>query len=265
MKTPTTLLGLAAACAVMTAEGATSFSFITDVWTNGSNTQIGYLDNATSGTVTKDGVTLTFQSSITGTADPSTRNLTLDTSGNPTGFILGTQDDANDLGGTLLHYQRWDFSFSVPVILGSLGLDDVDSDQADLSGSNGFRDAIAAEAFFTQAPGAIGSGLDAGFIFTPDTSLSAGIVPTGNGQSITYAISGPAGNPNNAPAYRTFVDFGLTPISSFSIYSFSDRDNAHRVSIFEGILEITPAPVPEPTGLLLGVMGMVPLFRRRRR
>jgi hypothetical protein len=265
MKTPTTLLGLAAACAVMTAEGATSFSFITDVWTNGSNTQTGYLDNATSGTVTKEGITLTFQSSITGTADPSTRNLTLDTSGNPTGFILGTQDDANDLGGTLLHYQRWDFSFSVPVILGSLGLDDVDSDQADLSGSNGFRDAIAAEAFFTQAPGAIGSGLDAGFIFTPDTSLSAGIIATGNGQSITYAISGPAGNPNNAPAYRTFLDFGVTPISSFSIYSFSDRDNAHRVSIFEGILEITPAPVPEPTGLLLGVMGMVPLLRRRRR
>jgi hypothetical protein len=265
MKTPTTLLGLAAACAVMTAEGATSFSFITDVWTNGSNTQTGYLDNATSGTVTKEGITLTFQSSITGTADPSTRNLTLDTSGNPTGFILGTQDDANDLGGTLLHYQRWDFSFSVPVILGSLGLDDVDSDQADLSGSNGFRDAIAAEAFFTQAPGAIGNGLDAGFIFTPDTSLSAGIIATGNGQSITYAISGPAGNPNNAPAYRTFLDFGVTPISSFSIYSFSDRDNAHRVSIFEGILEITPAPVPEPTGLLLGVMGMVPLLRRRRR
>jgi hypothetical protein len=264
MKTLTSLLGLAAACAAIPAQGTTTFSFITDVWTNGSNTQTGYLDNATSGTLTKDGVTLSFQSSIAGTADPSTRNLTLDTSGNPTGFILGTQDDANDLGGTLLHYQRWDFSFSVPVILTSLGLDDVDSDQADLAGGDGFRDAIAAEAFFSQLPGAIGAGQDAVFLFTPDTSLSAGTIATGNGQSISYAISGPAGNPNNAPAYRTFLDFGNTAVSSFSIYSFSDRDNAHRVSIFQGILEITPAPVPEVSGVLLGVMGMVPLLRRRR-
>jgi hypothetical protein len=260
----TSLLGLAFACSALTAEAVTTFSFITDVWTNGSNTQTGYLNNATSGTLVKDGVTLTFQSSIVGTADPSTRNLTLDTSGNPTGFILGTQDDANDLNGTLLHYQRWDFTFSVPVILGSLGLDDVDSDQSNLAGGNGFRDAIAAEAFLTLAPGSIGSGIDAGFIFTQDTSLSAGIIATGNGQSITYAISGPAGNPNNAPAYRTFLDFGDTPISSFSIYSFSDRDNAHRVSIFQGILTITPAPVPEPAAALLGLLGLVPLLRRRR-
>ena len=265
MKPFTSLLGLAAACAAMTAEGSTTFSFITDVWTNGSDTQTGYLNNATSGTLTKDGITLTFQSSIVGTADPSTRNLTLDTTGNPTGFILGTQDDANDLGGTLLHYQRWDFSFSEPVILTSLGLDDVDSDQADLAGGNGFRDAMAAEAFFSQLPGVIGTGQDAGFLFTPDTSLSAGIIATGNGQSITYAISGPAGNPNNAPAYRTFLDFGDTPISSFSIYSFSDRDNAHRVSIFQGILEVNPTPVPEVSGMLLGMMGMVPLLKRRRR
>jgi hypothetical protein len=264
MKTLTSLLGLAVACPAIPAHAATTFSFITDVWTNGSNTQTGFLNNATSGSVTKDGVTMSFQSSIVGTADPSTRNLTLDTSGNPTGFILGTQDDANDLGGTLMHYQRWDFSFSVPVILTSLGLDDVDSDQANLAGSDGFRDAIAAEAFLSQLPGAIGSGQDAGFLFTPDTSLSAGIIATGNGQSITYAISGPAGNPNNAPAYRTFLDFGETPISSFSIYSFSDRDNAHRVSIFQGILEINPTPVPEVSGVLLGVLGVVPLLRRRR-
>jgi hypothetical protein len=265
MKTLTTLLGLAAACAVVTANGATTFSFITDVWTNGSNTQTGYQNNASTGTLTKDGVTLTFSSSIAGTADPSTRNLTLDTSGNPTGFILGTQDDANDLSGTLLHYQRCDFSFSVPVILTSLGLDDVDSDQANLAGGNGFRDAIAAEAFFSQVPGAIGTGQDAGFIFTPDTSLSAGSIATGNGQSITYAISGPAGNPNNAPSYRTFLDFGNTPISSFSIYSFSDRDNAHRVSIFQGILGINPAPVPEPSALLFSALAVVPFLRRRRR
>ena len=90
------------------------------------------------------------------------------------------------------------------------------------------------------------------------------MIATGNGQSITYAISGPAGNPNNAPAYRTFLDFGNTPISSFSIYSFSDRDNAHRVSLFQGTLEINPTPVPEPTAVLLGLLSL-PLLARRRK
>jgi hypothetical protein len=215
--------------------------------------------------VTKDGITMSFQSSLVGTADASTRNLTLVTSGNPTGFNFGTQDDANSLNGTLLHYQRWDFSFSQPVTLSSLGLDDVDSDQADISGTDGFRDAVAAEAFLAMLPGTIGSGIDATFLFTPDTSLSAGVIATGNGQSISYAISGPAGNPNNAAAYRTFLDFGSTPISSFSIYTFSDRDNAHRVSIFQSTLEIVPAPVPEPASALLGLLALPLLARRRRK
>lgn len=267
MKATPLLLALASCAALsLPLHAATTFSFITDTWTNGATTQTGFKDGATSGTLTKDGITMTFQSTIVGTADPATRNLTLDTSGNPKGFILGTQDDANNLNGTLLHYQRWDFSFSQPITLASLGLDDVDSDQANISGTDGFRDAIAAEAFLAMLPGTIGTGIDASFAFTADTSLSAGMIATGNGQSIPYAISGPAGNPNNAPAYRTFLSFGNAPISSFSIYSFSDRDNAHRVSLFQGTLEINPAPVvPEPSAALLGLLALPMLTRRRRK
>ena len=264
MKTSSLLVALAA-CAVVPAHGTTTFSFITDVWTNGANTQTGYQNGALSGSLTKGGVTMTFQTSIVGTADPASRNLTLDTTGNPRGFVFGTQDDANNLNGTLLNYQRWDFSFSQPVTLGSLGLDDVDSDQSDISGTNGFRDAVAAEAFLSLLPGTIGSGIDAGFVFAPGTGLSGGMIGTGNGQSISYAISGPAGNPNNAPAYRTFVDFGSTPISSFSLYTFSDRDNAHRISIFGGTLEINPTlPVPEPASALLALAALPFLARRRK-
>ncbi|WP_035609818.1 hypothetical protein [Haloferula sp. BvORR071] len=266
MKITTLLVALATCAGLSSARATTTFSFITDTWTNGATTQVGFKNGATSGTLTKDGITLSFQSSIVGTADPSTRNLTLDTTGNPRGFILGTQDDANDLNGTLLNYQRWDFSFSSPVTLTTLGLDDVDSDQADISGTHGFRDAMAAEAFASQLPGLIGSGLDAIFVFTPGTALSGGVIGTGNGQSIPYAISGPAGNPNNAPAYRTYIDFGNTPISSFSIYAFSDRDNAHRVSIFQGTLEISPStPLPEPGSALLALAALPLLGRRRRK
>lgn len=263
MKALTSVLVLAFASACLPASAATTFSFITDVWTNGANTQTGYLDGASSGTLTKDGITLSFQHSFAGAAVAATRNLTLDF-GNPTGFVFGTKNDSNDLGGTLLNYQRWDFSFSEPVILSSLGLDDVDSDKSDLSGTDGFRDAIAAEAFFSQAPGTIGTGLDAIFVFTAGTGLSSGNIATGGGQSIPYAISGPANNPNNDPAFRTFLNFADTPVTSFSIYSFSDRDNSHRVSIFQGVIEINPSPVPEPAPVLLGLLGLPLVVRRRR-
>jgi len=261
--TPCLLAALVLAATASTTTAATTFSFITDVWTNGSTTQKGYKDEATSGTLTKDGITMTFQNSYAGTAVASTRNLTLDF-GNPTGFVLGTKNDANNLTGTLVNYQRWDFSFSQPVVLNSLGLDDVDSDKSNLSGTDGFRDAIAAEAFFTTAPGTIGTGLDAVFLFTPTTGLSGGTIATGGGQTIPYVISGPANNPNNDPAFRTFITFGDTPVTSFSIYSFSDRVNSHRVSLFQGVIEISQPAVPEPSTSLLGLLAL-PLMMKRRR
>jgi hypothetical protein len=253
---------------VPSARGATTtFSFITDTWTNGASTQTGYLDNAPSGSVSKDGITLSFQTSFTGTADPSTRNLTLVTSGNPTGFNMGTQDDANDLGGPLAHYQRWDFFFSQPVVLRNLAIDDIDSDQdaVGIDGTDGFRDAIAAEAFAGLVFGPLGSGIDADFSEDLGSSLSLGVISAGNGHSLNYVLSGPAGNPNNAPDYRAYLSFGETPIQSFSIFAFSDRDNAHRVSLFQSLLEVEAVEVvPEPSTLLLSLAAL-PLLARRRR
>ncbi len=124
---------------------STTFSFINDVWTNGGNTQTGYLNGASAGTLTKAGLTMTFQSSFTGTAIAATRNLTLD-NGNPTGFVLGTNADANNLSGILTNYQRWDFSFTQPVLINSLIIDDIDSDRDPLPVVGGFRDAIGPKA-----------------------------------------------------------------------------------------------------------------------
>ena len=167
----------------------------------------------------------------------------------------------------MLHYQRWDFSFSQPVVLLNLGIDDIDSDQDALgiASDEGFRDAIAAEAFQGQSFGPVGSGIDADFSQDLGASLSLGIISAGSGQTLNYVLSGPAGNPNNAPDYRAYVGFGTTPIQSFSIYAFSDRDNAHRVSLFQSLVEVEAAEVvPEPSTALLAFAAL-PLLARRRR
>jgi hypothetical protein len=260
---------LAVALALVTARtdaATTTFSFVSDVWTNGANTQTGYLDGATSGSVTKDGITMSFQSTFVGTSDPSTRNLTFEPQLNPTGFNMGSQDDENDLSGALLNYQRWDFSFSQAVLLSELGIDDIDSDKEDLSAGDGFRDAIAAEAFQGQNFGPLGSGVDADFSEDLGESLSLGVISAGSGQTLNYVLSGPAGNPNNAPAYRAYVSFGNTAVQSFSIYAFSDRDNAHRVSLFESLLRVEAVEVvPEPSSALLAFAALPLLARRKRK
>ena len=240
---------------------STTFSFINDVWTNGGNTQTGYLNGASAGTLTKAGLTMTFQSSFTGTAIAATRNLTLD-NGNPTGFVLGTNADANNLSGILTNYQRWDFSFTQPVLINSLIIDDIDSDRDPLPVVGGFRDAIGAEGFASQTPGALGSGVDVEFDFENPTGLIPGIMLAGSGQSVNYVIAPAATNPNNAPIHRAYLTFGNTPVSSFSIYSFSDRSQSHRVTLFQGIIDVTA--VPEPASALLGLLGAGLLARRRR-
>ena len=259
---------LAVALALVTAQAGaatTTFSFVTDTWTNDASTQTGFLDGATSGTLTKDGVTLTFQSSFVGSADPGTRNLTFVPHLNPRGFNMATENDANDLTGALQHFQRWDFSFSQPVLLKNLAIDDIDADREDLTIGDGFRDAIAAEAFEGESFGPLGTGMDADFSQDLGASLGLGIISAGNGQTLNYVISGPAGNPNNAPDYRAYVSFGDTPIQSFSIYAFSDRDNVHRVSLFQSLLQVEAVSVvPEPSSALLAVAALPLLMRRKR-
>lgn len=240
----------------------TTFSFTDDIWTNGVSTQVGYLDGALAGSLTKAGVTVTFSSSFIGSSTAATRNLTYDT-GNPSGFVFGSNTDANDLNGNLANYQRWDFSFSQPILIQNLILDDVDSDNPNpLPSTGGFRDAIAGEGFITQTPGTLGSGLAVSLNTETQTDLIPGTISTANGGSLNYVISGPGNNPNNSPRNRVSISFGTTPVSSFSLYGFSDRNSPHRVTMFQGMLEVEA--VPEPATAALSLLGGLLLLRRRR-
>jgi MYXO-CTERM domain-containing protein len=259
---------------------ATTFSFLTDTWTNPSTTQTGFLSqtaggasNSSTGFTSKDGITLSFTGTFFGTAvssgvvngvqGPSFTNATTI---NPNGFIFGTNNDSNTLvdsagtfSGNVANYQRWDFSFSQPVILDTLILEDIDS----LVGTPGFRDYVAAESFNTTAPGVAGAGSAATYTFfgSPTDLLNGSATIGGNTLTAVGAQAG-LGNPNNTPEVRTAIDFGTNAVSSFSLYSFSDRNSNHRLSLNSSSFEVTA--VPETSSALLGVLSLGALLRRRR-
>lgn len=272
------------ACTLTCASQAaiTTFSFLTDTWTNPSSTQVGFLsqtaggaNNSSTGFVSKDGITLTFTGSFFGTsqsssvvAAPQGPSFTNATSINPNGFIMGSAQNTNPItftttgfSGTVASYQRWDFSFSQPVVLTDFVLEDIDSNGP----TGGFRDIVAAEAFSSSTPGVVGTGLAANYTLGSPSSLLSGSV-TFAGNPIA-AIGAPLGllNPNNEPEVRAAIGFGITPISSFSVYAFSDRASDHRMSLNSSSFQVDGITlVPEPTSALLGALSLLTLLRRRR-
>lgn len=261
---------------------STTFSFLTDTWTNPSSTQTGFesqtaggANNSSTGFVSKDGITLTFTGSFVGTAVSSGfngastegRSFTNATSTNPPGFTFGTANDSNPItfsatafSGVVSNYQRWDFSFSNPVLLTDFTLQDIDSNQA----SGGFRDIIAAEGFLSATPATAGTGIGATYTLfgSPSTSLLTGTATFG-GNTLT-AVGAPLGlgNPNSTPEVSAQISFGATAISSFSVYAYSDLIFSHRLSLSSSSFEVTT--VPETSSALLGSLAVLTLLRRRR-
>ncbi len=235
------------------------------------------------GTTTQGGVTFTFTSSFNGTATGSGGGLTTGlnlgvSTANPQGLIFGTDVDSNSgltftgssFSGAVTNYQRWDFSFSSPVVISSLLFQDIDNN----GNAGSFRDMLAAEGFSASAPGAAGTGdVAASYTLQAVTSLITGTADIGAGT--LNAVSSPLGlaNPSSTPDVEAGLSFGSTPISSFSVYSFSDRAVNHRLSLRDtsgggatGAAAFSFDVVPEPSSTMLsGMAVMAGLMLRRRK
>ncbi|NJM36973.1 MAG: hypothetical protein HC845_03355 [Akkermansiaceae bacterium] len=223
-------------------------------------------------TTTTDGVGVTFKATFVGTsiratgANSSLLNALPGSGINPSGFILGSSNDNNPLtivepttvnnsgvvtivsggsiSGSISNYQRWDFTFSRPVFLDAFNIEDIDSNSP-----SGFRDIIAAEAFATGAPGVAGTGIDP--TYTVGASLFTGNVTVG-GQTLSSVVApnnlGTPGDPNNTPEVRARINFGSSAITSFSIYTFSDKSAVHRTSLSNSTF--TFSTIPEVSSLI---------------
>ncbi len=277
------------------------FSSTNSTWVSTSGTTAGYpaspaaSDTATntvlSGTQTVSGITMTFQAGKFGaTGDYGTRNLYDRPASNPIGFNLSSKGTYNDIAvdgvndtvqttGNLSNYQSWTFTFSEPVKLTTLYIDDIDNNSA---ASMTFWDFLGAEAFSTATPGATGTGTDPVWGLSGSTGLIEGTISTPDGSILFVTPSDVTDNPTNDPDYRAGITFGDVYIQSFVLYAFTKStpgvpatgtdtvplitgnvSNTHRMSIFNSTVEVLP--VPEPAAVALLLVGLTPLLARRRR
>jgi hypothetical protein len=267
---------------------AVTVSLITNTWTSGAigdtpTTQVGYRDAiataqtansnvGSTGTTTAGGVVVTFKATFFGTSIRATgaNSSLLNATGsvNPTGFILGSSNDANPLtindtaktiSGTITNYQRWDFTFSTPITLNAFNIEDVDSDDP-IGGTSTFRDIVAAEAFAAGAPGVAGSGINP--TYSVGSSLFTGNVTVGSQTLSSVVAPNGLNNPNNTAAVRVGVNFGTTLIRSFSVYTFSDDPSVHRTSLSNSTFTFTA--VPEVSSLIPASFLLLGFLCRRR-
>ncbi len=293
-----TLVGIAACIGSVSAQSV-SFSFGTDTWNYASGSPTTGFVNQTpantqtqsSGSVTKSGVTMKFGASFAGSTTSgdnyggltSGSSLTFAPSGqNPAGFLLTSEfNDSTSLpngissalnSGSITTYQRWYFEFSSPVSINSFLIQDIDNivgNQfrdilgAEGYGTSGFTTAFVGNTLNTAALPTAGSGINPTFGFQSPTELALYNLTVGSESLAVVSPNVDTGNPSSDPKHRVNVGFGSTPIRAFSIYAISNDADNHRMSLDNGVFQITV--IPEPSGAMLALISVTGLLLRRRR
>ncbi len=274
-----------------------SFSFGSDTWDYASGpSTVGFLKqtpaNSTivsSGSVTKNGVTMKFGASFVGGADSGTNysglssgsSMTFAPTGqNPSGFLLTTNDNdstglsgtstSSSLSGNVTKYQRWHFEFSSPITINSFLIQDIDN----LSG--GFRDILGAEGYIAtgynsafngnalnvSALPTAGSGIDPTFGLANNSELDRYTLNIGSQTLRVVSPGEDTNNPSSDPQHRANITFADTQIRAFSIYAISNQSSNHRMSLDNGVFQVT---IPEPSVWILNVLSITCIVTRRRR
>ena len=231
-------------------------SYDTNLWAHGAGPQTGWNDGELSGTTMVLGRTLTVTSSLFGTAQFTTDHASRINESFFTGFAFQLQPNTTDdnTGATLSNYMRLDFSFSSPIRLDQYTLTDVDRTDGQ------WYDVIAAEAFTTATPGAIGTGIDPVYSTNPTTNI-------GFANFFGLSASGPVGgtgNVQNTPENDISIAFA-DAVSSFSIYywNLNTVDNGADTQTIGTRGNQFQISVPEPCAVNLVILGLFATQQRR--
>ena len=200
-----------------------------------------------------------------GTNVSSGTNLRFSPTGATTGFRFGNDADFDLNGSTLSNYQEWQFTFSAPVTDVVWTVFDVDSHGS----GNRWVDAVGAESWI-GSPGTLGTGTAVNW----DTTGSELIV-----DSSSYAVDFVArdvatfGHDNvattDAEGTSTLTVSALS--DGLSLYFFNEgMDGGNHNIVNAGTFSFTSsfAPVPEPSALVLVLLGgcsSLTIRRRKRR
>jgi len=246
-----------------TTANAELVSYDTSQWDHGSGPQVGWVDGEFSGTTTVLGnITLDVTSSQNGTAQYTADHASRIDETFFTGFAFQALPSTTvNTGVALTNYVRLDFSFSSPVNVVNYTLTDVDRTDGQ------WYDVIAAEAFTTTAPGAVGAGIDP--VYSTNTPSNIGF-----GTIHGLAVSGPlnnTGNVQNTPENDIGIAFA-EPVRSFSIYYWNlgtadSGATTQTIGTRDNLFEISavPSSVPEPSAVALVMLGFCVIQSRRRR
>lgn len=256
-------LGLLAAAS---AANAITVDFVNGTWDHscggGAAGSTGWDSTYTCGSVSDATLTVTLNMSFVGSAAAHTQNATAINDPTFTGFLMGNQSNSDQNGATFDNYQQWLFSFSTPVPVNGLMINDIDTNGS----GNTWRDAVGVETY-TGAFGAAGTNDDVVMSLSPTTNLVEDAMTYG--LQFVNSTNNVASNQNDADSGDYIVTVNSNgAVDGFAIYLFNTGLNLdqHGVGIL-GTFDAGPptGTVPAPGALMLLSAGLLGLrFARRK-
>lgn len=255
-------LGLLAA---VSSANAITVDFVNGTWDHtcggGAPGSMGWDNTYACGEISDATLTVKLEMSVIGSAAVHSQNATAINDPTFTGFLMGNQSNSDMNGASFDNYQQWLFSFSTPVPVNGLMINDIDTNGTGTT----WRDAVGIESY-TGAFGGAGSNDDVMISLTPTTNLL--LDDTTYGFQFVNSGNNVASNQNDSDSgdYVVTVNTG-GPVDGFAVYLFNTGlgIDQHGVGILGTFDAGPPTVVPAPGALALLGVGMLGLRLVRRK